>query len=54
MLKGLIIDGITYEVACGVKRNARMVSSDISGTMLDGSYFNDVIGTAFDYDISKS
>lgn len=49
MIKGLYIDGNVYDVACGAERRARIESSDISGTMLNGSYYNDVVGTYYDY-----
>lgn len=49
MIKGLYIDGNVYDVACGAERRARIESSDMSGYMLDGSYYNDPIGTYFDY-----
>lgn len=48
----LTIDGITYDVKCEIRRTAELTASDISGLMLDGSYFNDVIGTYMVYDIS--
>jgi len=48
----LTIDGITYDVKCDIKRTAELTASDISGLMLDGSWFNDVIGTYMVYDIS--
>ena len=48
----LTIDGITYDVKCEIRRTAELTASDICGLMLDGSYFNDVIGTYMVYDIS--
>ena len=47
----LTIDGVEYDVKCSVRRTARVHSTDISGEMLDGSYFNDVDGTYYDYEI---
>ena len=48
----LTIDGITYKVKCDIQRTAEVTASDISGMMLDGSYFNDVIGTYLQYYIT--
>ena len=46
------IDGIEYDVKCSVRRQADIRDTDISGEMLDGSYFHDISGTYFDYNIS--
>lgn len=48
----LIIDGVSYDVKCTVRRHADMRDTDISGEMLDGSYFHDVEGTYYDYEIA--
>ena len=48
----LSIDGAEYDVKCSVRRQADVRDTDISGEMLDGSYFHDVEGTYYDYDIS--
>lgn len=48
----LIIDGIEYDVKCSVRREADVRDTDISGEMLNGSYFHDVGGTYYDYEIS--
>lgn len=45
------IDGLTWNVPCDITRVAEMTASDISGLMLDKSYFNDVIGTYMTYTI---
>lgn len=45
------IDGVQWDLPCDIKRKADMRASDISGLMLDGSYFNDVLGTYMDYDV---
>jgi len=52
MVKGLNVDGITYDVAVGVKRKTRIVSSDVSGTMLNGDYYFDPLGSYSDYTIT--
>lgn len=47
----IIIDGSTWNVPCDITRVAEVRSSNISGMMLDKSYFNDVIGTYLKYDV---
>ena len=47
-----IIDGVTYDVACTIERVAEVKPSEISGLLLDRSYFNDVVGTFFRYDVT--
>ncbi len=39
------IDGAEYPVVCEVKRTSKIKATDISGFMMDGRYFNDVMGT---------
>lgn len=46
------VDGIKWKYPCTVERTSEMQASDISGLMLDGSYFNDVFGTYLKYDIA--
>lgn len=48
----LVIDGLSFDVKVEVRRTARIESSEISGDMLDLSYFNDVKGTFYDYDVT--
>jgi len=48
----LTIDGVDYDVKCRVRRRGDVRDTDISGEMLDGSYFHDVAGTYYDYEIS--
>jgi hypothetical protein len=48
----ITIDGLAYDMLGDVKRIARMESSEISGMMLDKRYFNDVLGTWCDYDVT--
>lgn len=48
----LTIDGVNYDVKCSVRRQADVRDTEISGELLDGSYFHDVAGTYFDYEIS--
>lgn len=46
------IDGLTWRVPCKVQRVAEIRPSEISGMMLDRSWFNDVIGTYMQYTVS--
>lgn len=46
------VDSYEWNYPCTVQRNANIQSSDISGMMLDRSYFNDVIGTYMSYSIN--
>ena len=46
------IDGIEWEIPCQIQRTAEMTASDISGVLLDKTYFNDVLGTYMKYDIA--
>lgn len=48
----LTIDGVRYDVKCDVRRAADMTASEISGLMMDRTYFNDVIGTFLTYSLT--
>lgn len=45
------IDGLTWDIPCDIERTAEITPSEISGLMLDKSYFNDVLGTYMKYTI---
>lgn len=45
------IDGTVWDIPCTIERTSEMTASEISGMMLDKSYFNDVIGTYLKYSI---
>ena len=46
------IDGITWDnILCSIERVAEIEASEISGMLLDKSYFNDVLGTWFRYTV---
>lgn len=47
-----IIDGTRWPYPCKITRTAEMTASEISGLLLDKSYFNDVIGTYMRYEVS--
>lgn len=52
MYNSIIVDGVTYNLICDVKRTAIMKSSEISGMLLDKTYYNDVLGTYMEYTIN--
>lgn len=45
------IDDLEWDLPCDIEREAEIKASDISGIMLDGSYFNDVLGTYMSYSV---
>ena len=45
------VDNIEWNIPCQIERTAEMTASDISGVLLDKTYFNDVLGTYMKYDI---
>lgn len=47
-----LVDNIQWEFPCDIERTAEIVSSDISGMMMDTRYFNDVIGTYMKYTVT--
>lgn len=48
----ITIDGTSWPVVSKVERTSEMRESDISGLMLDKTYFSDVIGTYMSYDVT--
>ena len=46
------IDGAEWNVPCDLERTADITPSEISGMMLDKTYFNDVLGTFLTYDVT--
>lgn len=48
----IIIDGLTFDVHCEIVRTAEIKASEISGMLLDCTWFNDVQGTYMRYDIA--
>ena len=48
----ITIDGLTFDVHCEIARTAEIKASDISGMLLDRSWFNDVQGTYMRYEIT--
>lgn len=46
------VDGIEWNIPCTIDRTAEVSASEISGMLLDKTYFNDIIGTFMMYDIS--
>lgn len=52
MLNGIIVDGNEYDMVASVKRTAKITQSDASGMLINKKYFNDVIATYFEYNIT--
>lgn len=48
----ITVDGIQWAIPCDIKRTAEIKASDISGMLMDRSYFYDVLGTYMQYEIS--
>lgn len=46
------IDNVEYKMPCSISRKAAVKSSGNSGGLLDGTYYNDVLGTYMEYDIT--
>ena len=46
------VDGIAWPFPCRITRISRVEPSEISGLLMDGSYFNDVLGQYLRYDIA--
>lgn len=46
------VDGFVWNVPCTIERVSEVKSSDISGMLLDKTYFNDVLGTWLKYTIA--
>lgn len=46
-----MIDNTEWPYPVDITRNAEIRSSDVSGEMLDGSYYNDVLGTYMNYTV---
>lgn len=47
----IIIDGIKYDFPCDIDRTARIVSSDVSGMLMNNKEYNDALATYYDYSI---
>lgn len=45
------VDGIEWEYPCDINRVAEITPSDISGMLMDKTYFNDVLGTYMRYTV---
>ena len=45
------IDGVEYNVKCSIERTVEIRESSISGQLMDGQIFRDVMGTYYSYEI---
>lgn len=43
------VDGTKYDFPCDITRTARIVSSDVSGMLMDRTEYNDALATYYDY-----
>ncbi len=48
----IIIDGLSFDVHCEIERISEIKASDISGMLLNRTWFNDILGTYMRYDIT--
>lgn len=46
------IDGLTWTMPCDITRKAIVTPSDISGMLMDKTWFNDVLATYMQYEVS--
>ena len=46
------IDGIEWNIPCQIERTAEMTASEISGVLMNRTYFNDVLGTYMKYTVA--
>ena len=46
------IDNTEIDLPCSIEREAELTASDVSGVLLDKSYFNDVLGTYMKYTVA--
>lgn len=51
MVNGLVVDDVSYGILASVKRVGKVTSSDLSGMLLNKTYYNDVIGTYMEYQV---
>lgn len=51
-MKGFSVDGVLWGHHCQIRRVADMTPTDISGVLLGGAYFNDILGTYMSYEIT--
>lgn len=48
------IDGVEWKVKCEIKRKIELKDSDLSGMMMNGVMFHDVLGTYIGYGVALS
>lgn len=46
------VDGVTWSIPCDIKRVAKITESDVSGLLLNKTYYSDVIGTYMQYEVA--
>ena len=50
----ITVDGVTYNIACSTTRRAVIRSSEVSGMLLDKTYYNDVVATYLEYTVKMA
>lgn len=45
----ILVDGTRYDFPCDIQRKARIVSSDVSGMLMNKTEYNDALATYYDY-----
>ena len=47
----IAVDGAQFDFPCSIRRTARILSSDVSGMLMNNIEFNDVLATYYDYSV---
>ena len=47
----IAVDSVWYNFPCDISRKARIVSSDVSGMLMNNTEYNDALATYYDYTI---
>ena len=50
----ITVDGITYDIACSIKRTAKVTDSEVSGMLMNKAFHRDVIATYLQYDVAMA
>lgn len=48
------VDGLQWPYPCDISRDAEIRSTEVSGWMMDGTYYNDVQGTYYSYTVTMA
>ncbi len=50
----LTVDGITFNIACSIKRTAKITDSEVSGMLLNRRIHRDIIATYMQYEVAMA